>query len=174
MNEGFELETVSIRLVKDAPLFSKTEMNTPEKAVGVLWKHLHDFDREVICVINLNNRLMSINVNFASVGAVDQALAYPRELFKSSILSNASHMMLLHNHPSGSLRPSEKDIDMTKQMRKLCDMMGIPLLDHIIIGPDRNEYYSFRDNGEVFREHGQREKIADVLRAVASANERAR
>ncbi len=59
------------------------------------------FDREVVCVVNLSSDLKPINVHFASVGSLNEAMAHPRELFKASILSNAASMMLIHCHPSG-------------------------------------------------------------------------
>ncbi len=92
------------------------------------------FDREVVCVVNLSSDLKPINVHFASVGSLNEAMAHPRELFKSSILSNAASMMLIHCHPSGNIFPSKADTMMTDRMNKLCELIGIPLLDHIIVG----------------------------------------
>ena len=63
---------------------------------------------------------------------------------KSAILSNASNIMVLHNHPSGILSPSKDDIVTTARIIGACDMIGIPLLDHIIVGPKREEYFSMK------------------------------
>lgn len=98
-----KLDVVSIRLVKDAPIMSDKPIGNPIAAVELLGKQLCDMDREVLCVINLKANGVPINCNFVSMGAVDQTVAHPRELFKSAILSNASSMLLLHNHPSGNL-----------------------------------------------------------------------
>lgn len=61
-------------------------------------KYLCEMDREVLCVINLKTDGTPINCNIVSIGAIDETVAHPREIFKSSILCNASRMMLVHNH----------------------------------------------------------------------------
>ena len=141
----FSLEVVSVRLVKDAPLLSGQSIRTPEDVVALLGNHMCALDREVICVINLRNDGVPINCHFASMGAINQAIAHPRELFKASILSNAAHMMLIHNHPSGSLKPSREDTRITDRMINLCEHIGIPLLDHVIVGGENREYFSFKE-----------------------------
>ena len=103
----------------------------------------------VVCVVNLRSDLKPINVHFASVGSLNEAMAHPRELFKSSILSNAASMMLIHCHPSGNVFPSKADTMMTDRMNKLCELMGIPLIDHIIVGGDNREFFSFREKGMI-------------------------
>jgi len=143
----FRLDVVSIRLVKDAPLFSDRPINTPEDAAALLGSCLCEMDREVICVVNLNADNVPINCNFASVGTVNRALMCPRELFKTSILSNAAKIMLVHNHPGGNLKPSRDDVMTTDLMAKLCSMMGIPLIDHVIVGRDNREIFSFFGKG---------------------------
>ena len=78
---------------------------------------------------------------------VDQKLKFaeePRELFKASFLSNASSMILVHNHPSGVLRPSPDDTRMTDRLLQVAGLMGVQLLDHIIVGGNNQEYFSFR------------------------------
>ena len=146
MQEPFKLEVASIRLVKDAPLFSDHKITTPADAVKVLGDFLCEMDREVMCVINLKSDGTPINCNIVSMGAVNQTLAEPRELFKSSILSNAAQMIMVHNHPSGRLEPSEQDAMLTDRMLKLTELMGIRLADHVIVGGGNSQYFSFREN----------------------------
>lgn len=140
-----KLDVVSIRLVKEAPILSDKEISSPADAIELLGNHLADMDREVLCIINLRSNGIPINCNFISIGAVDQTIAHPREIFKSCILSNATSMILLHNHPSGRLLPSKDDCVLTDRMLKLSDLIGIPLLDHIIVGGNNNDYFSFRE-----------------------------
>lgn len=147
MQESFELEVVSIRLVKDAPLFSDHKIATPEDAVKVVGDFLCEMDREVLCVINLKSDGTPINCSIVSMGAVNQTIAEPREFFKASILSNAAQMIIVHNHPSGSLNPSKQDTRITDRMLKLTDLMGITLKDHVIVGGDNREYFSFHEKG---------------------------
>ena len=149
LDNDFSLDVVSIRLVKDAPIFSERPFTTPEEVAGVLGEVICQFDREVIAVVNLSSNLKPINVHFASVGALNEAMAHPRELLKASVLSNASQMLLMHNHPSGNLTPSKADTMMTDRMIKVCELMGIPLVDHIIVGGDNREFFSFKEKGMI-------------------------
>lgn len=145
MEEKHCLEVVSVRLVKDAPVLSEHQIKGPEDAIAALGEILCELDREVLCVINLKTDGTPINCHFASMGAVNYSIMCPRELFKSSILSNAANMIIIHNHPSGRLEPSKEDIAVTDRMINLCDMMGIPLLDHVIVGGNNREYFSFKE-----------------------------
>lgn len=147
MGEGYSLDVVSIRLVKDAPIMSDYRLAGAEDVATLMGDVLRDLDREVVCVINMKADGTPINCNFAGMGTVNRSLACPRELFKSSILSNAAMMMLVHNHPSGNLSPSKEDINLTGQLIVLCDMMEIPLADHVIVGGDSGQYFSFLNNG---------------------------
>ena len=114
----FKLDVVSVRLVKDAPIYSEHTFNNPADIAAVMGDCMCQFDREVVCVVNLRSDLKPINVHFASVGSLNEAMAHPRELFKSSILSNAASMMLIHCHPSGNVFPSKADTMMTDRMNK--------------------------------------------------------
>lgn len=108
MNNDFKLDVVSVRLVKEAPIFSDVKITTPEIATWLIGKYLCEMDREVLCVVNLKSDNTPINCTMASVGSLNQLLVSPREIFKTSILSNAANMLLIHNHPSGSLNPSKR------------------------------------------------------------------
>ena len=143
--DPFELEVVSVRLVKEAAVYAEQPVTSPPEVIALLGEYMCEFDREVVCVVNLRNDGIPLNCHFASMGAVDLALAHPRELFKASILSNASGMLLIHNHPSGRLAPSKADVRLTDQMVNLCELMGIPLYDHIIVGGKNNNYFSFKE-----------------------------
>lgn len=138
------LEQVAVRLVKQPPLYSDVPMNNPEAAVRVMNDFLAEMDRELVCIVNLQADLKPINMNIVSAGALDEAIVHPREIMKSAILSNANSMMLIHNHPSGSVSPSEKDIQVTIRLQEVGSLMGIPVIDHIITGRGQ-EYYSFKE-----------------------------
>ena len=141
----FKLDVVSIRLVKDAPLCSGHPITNPLDAIALVGEQLCEMDREVLCVINLRPDGRPINCSFVSVGTVNESMAHPREIFKTSILSNAASMILVHNHPSGNLSPSKNDSMITDRMVKMCSYMGIPLEDHIIVGGDNTSYFSFKE-----------------------------
>lgn len=145
-DEAFKLDTVSIRLVKTRePVTSEEPLSSPDAVVRALAKEMSDYDREVIGVINFNAKMQPINVNFVSAGTLNYSVAHPREILKSAILSNASSMMMIHNHPSQDTTPSEEDVMITDRMSQLCGLAGIPLVDHIIVGGDGKEYFSFAE-----------------------------
>lgn len=145
-DEAFKLDTVSIRLVKTRePVTSEEPLSSPDAVVRALAKEMSDYDREVIGVINFNAKMQPINVNFVSAGTLNYSVAHPREILKSAILSNASSMMMIHNHPSQDTTPSEADVMITDRMSQLCELAGIPLVDHIIVGGDGKEYFSFTE-----------------------------
>lgn len=160
--DDFALEVVSVRLVRDAPILSEAEINSPEDAVRLVGEQLCGMDQEVVCVINLKADNTPINCHFASVGALNYSMAHPRELLKASILSNAAGMILAHNHTSGKLLPSEDDVRLTEKMQQVCGLVGIPLVDHVIVGGDNSRYFSFREKGLV--KNPQREYQTDYRR----------
>lgn len=145
----FALEVVSVRLVRDAPILSETKIQTAADVIHLVGEQLCDMDREVVCVINLKMDNTPINCHFASVGALDYSMAHPRELLKTGILSNAAGMILCHSHVSGNLVPSEADVKLTDRMQQVCELVGIPLLDHVIVGGDNSMYFSFKEKGLV-------------------------
>ena len=143
----YKLDQVAIRMVKERPLLSETPVNTPDSVVRLLHELFKDYDREVFAVVNFQHNMQPINMNIVSIGALNMTLVHPREMLKSIVLSNASGVMLIHNHPSGQLIPSEEDKIMTAKMSKLLELMEVNLIDHIILGPGEG-YYSFHERGE--------------------------
>ena len=74
-------------------------------------------------------------------------MVHPREVFKEAYLLNAVSIICIHNHPTGDVSPSRDDINLTKRLIEVGDLLGIKVLDHLIIGS--NTYYSFLENGEI-------------------------
>ena len=146
MSDSYSLDQVAVRMVKMPPLMSKEPMNSPKAAIRIMNDTLKEFDREALVVVNLQSDLKPINMNFVSLGTLNSSVAHPREILKTSILSNAASIMLFHNHPSGSLNPSREDVELTDRLQQACQVIGIPILDHIIIGTD-DRYYSFHEKG---------------------------
>ena len=85
------------------------------------------------------------DMNLVSVGTINASLVIPREVFKSSILANASAIIGLHNHPSGNVKPSKEDMIVTRKLQKCGQLLGIELLDHIIVGGTNGKMLSFRE-----------------------------
>ena len=92
------LEMVKVRLVSDYKLHSEEPITSNEDAVELLKRELSEYDREAICVLNLNAKGKPINASITSVGDISTAVAHPREIFKCAVLSSAAGIVLLHNH----------------------------------------------------------------------------
>ena len=153
MAEEYELKQVKVRLklAEAEPLYSTEQITTPDKAAEVMAGVLSQMDREYCCVVNLDGANHPINFNVVSIGDVNQAHVPIQNVFKSAILSNASSIMMFHNHPSGSVQASREDIDVTKRLIEAGKIMNIPVLDHIIVGGGTAERFSFKEaNPEMF------------------------
>ena len=144
MKRKYGIDQVSVRLVKEAPILCEEEISTPEDAIRILGDTFKDYDREVVGVVHLRSDNVPINMTIISMGTLNQSLVHPREVLKAAFLSNAASILLFHNHPSGSLKPSKEDIALTGRMQKLCMLAGIPVIDHVILGNDQS-YFSFRE-----------------------------
>ena len=160
MKNEFKLEKVNIRLVPDAPIYSKTPITTPEDAIHMVADILKDMDRECVCVINMSQRGNPINVNIVSIGAINYCVVHPADIFKAAILSNATRMILVHNHPSGNVNPSRDDILVTDRLKQAGEIMGITLTDHVIVNPEVTKYFSIQANE--IRLYTERETERDV------------
>ncbi len=101
-------------------------------------------DREMFLSIMLTVKNDLIGVETVSIGSITASTTTPRDVFKSAILANAVSIIVCHNHPSGSLVPSNEDIKITKQLVDAGEMLGIKVLDHLIIS--NQGYRSVRDN----------------------------
>ena len=150
MPEESGLKEVHVRLAlkEGQTLYSSEPMNSPWRAVDVMREALREMDREMVCVVNLDTKLHPINYNIVSIGSIDQSVVPIQNVFKSSILSNAASIMVLHNHPSGDVTPSQEDYDATHRLSEAGKLMDIRLVDHIIVGGDRGDIYSFREHNE--------------------------
>lgn len=124
-----------------------------QQPVVASWSALIDYchtvmdHREVeqfrILFLDRKNRLIADEEQ--ARGTVDHVPVYPREVVKRALELNASAMILVHNHPSGDPTPSESDISVTRQIQYACDVMGLSIHDHIIVG--KSKEVSFRAEG---------------------------
>lgn len=156
MNNSYILRESEIRLklAEGRSLYSSVPLSNPDIAVDTMAGLLRELDHEVACVVNLDTRLRPINFTVIGVGNQNSCPVPVSNIFKSALLSGASSIMLLHNHPSGDVTPSQEDLDVTRKLILAGNLMECPLTDHIIIGGMTGEYYSIRsDHHEIdFRE----------------------
>jgi DNA repair protein RadC len=104
--------------------------------VSAVKPFFRNLDREKFGVLVLNTRNAPVAFHMVSVGNLDSSIVHPREVFKFAILASAASVILVHNHPSGQLDPSSEDINLTHRLVEAGELMGIPVLDHIIITDD--------------------------------------
>lgn len=93
-----------------------------------------DYSEEHFGVFSLDSKGNILGYNEVAIGELNSAGVHPREVFKGVILLNAACIIMVHNHPSGDSTPSEADISTTKRFVEGGELLGIPVLDHIIIG----------------------------------------
>ena len=101
--------------------------------------------REEFKVLFLNNYNMLVGSETLFVGTIDKSAIYPREIIEKVLYYKAKGVIFAHNHPSGNIRPSKQDIQLTEHMQEVLDMLDIKLLEHIIITQDG--YFSFLEEG---------------------------
>lgn len=111
-----------------------TAMATPDAAFSVLEPLLSDRPTEEFWCLLLDGRHRAIGVAQATVGTLTASLVHPREVFGPAVRMGAAAVVVAHNHPSGDPEPSSEDITVTRRLLEVGDLLGIPLLDHLVIG----------------------------------------
>lgn len=125
--------------------FDAKFINSSADAAAYLRPMLQNRQKEVFGVVFLNQANKIIHFEIISQGGITGTVVDPRIIFKNAFTHNATGIILTHNHPSGSLKPSEADKQLTDKIKSASSFMEIRLLDHIIIS--ENGYYSFSDKG---------------------------
>ena len=137
---------VSLKLIKeDSVLYETRTIRSPYDAYKLIKNFLIDSDREKFVVACLDTKNQPVNISVVSIGSVNSAIVHPREVFKVAMLSNASKIICFHNHPSGNLKCSKEDENITDRLKECGEILGIELVDHIIVG-DNDTYFSFKEN----------------------------
>ena len=123
-------------------------LRTPFGAAEFIRRMLPDNVREHFVVLFLDGQHQVVSFYVAATGTAASCPVAPREVFQAAILSGAIAIIVAHNHPSATnVTPSAEDRAVTKRLWDAGDLLGIPLLDHIIIGGEN--YYSFKEKDEI-------------------------
>jgi len=117
----------------------------PEDVARGLMLQMAPLDREQFRVLLLDTRHGLIDAEVIAVGGLDHVPADPREVFKPAIRRSAAAVIVAHNHPSGDPEPSERDFQLTARLARAGEVLGVPLLDHLVIG--RAGYVSLAARG---------------------------
>ena len=122
-------------------------LSTCRDAAAAFMALLQDEAAEVFGVLCLTTKHRAIAYHEVSRGTLDATLVHPREVFKGALLANAAAIIVGHNHPSGDCTPSPDDIALTQRLVSAGELLGIPVLDHVIIGDGR--YISLKEAGRL-------------------------
>ncbi len=120
----------------------QTRIQRPEDLAEWFMMTFGPRKQEHFIAVYLDTKGKILSHRILYIGTLNESCVHPRDIFKEAYLENAQSVILVHNHPSGDVMPSQQDIVCTNQIRNVAKMMGIQLLDHIIVS--RNSYYSLK------------------------------
>lgn len=141
---GYVSYRTLVQLVREGTGFEPMRIGGPQDAYQFL-RHVRNADRERLHSIMLDAANHVVGCEEVSRGSLNTTRTVPREIYKGALLANALGIILGHNHPSGTLEPSNEDIEFTRLVRKAGELLGVELYDHIIVS-DRG-YTSLRERG---------------------------
>lgn len=125
---------------------NRKDLNNPD-AVGAYFASLiSDFQKEHFIAVFLNSKGEPVGHEIVSVGTLNSSLVHPREVFKKAILHGAASIIVGHNHPSGNVRPSPEDVQVTNRLKEVGQLIGISVLDHVVF-EELGKAFSFREEG---------------------------
>ncbi len=149
LSKKFDIPIVkSMQIIACAELgrrfFQKKDASVPMvRTAREVFEYVHDMrtlSKEHLRGLYLNAHYKVIHDEVISIGTVDGNMIHPREVFKPALEYSAVALILVHNHPSGSLDPSKADIEVTNQIIEAGKLLGVSLIDHVIV--NRNSFFS--------------------------------
>lgn len=132
------------RMNKKIDTLNNIIINNSEKVFAYFNDLFKNKTQEYFYCLYLDNRKKVIKNKLLFIGTLNYSTVHPREIFKEAYLSSATSIICIHNHPSGSIKPSNNDIELTNNLIKVGMLLGIKIDDHLIIGKDK--YFSFYEN----------------------------
>lgn len=128
----------------------KTVVDDPSVAAAALSHELMWQSQERFAVLFLDIKHRILGTKVVTIGTATETLAHPREIFREVIRQGATRAIVAHNHPSGNVEPSQEDITLTRQLLEASQILGIPLLDHLILGD--GDFASLRQTTSIWQE----------------------
>lgn len=148
---GTRINIYSVTLVRESAKVYDLDrtIRSPRDAYDVIQDvlELSTKTKENLVMMSLNTKNQVIGLHTIHVGTVNASLVHPRDVLQQAILNNATSFMMFHNHPSGDVRPSNEDIEVTNRMVEAGKIIGIEMLDHIIVG--ERTYLSMSEKGYI-------------------------
>jgi DNA repair protein RadC len=131
----------------------RTIIDSPEAAVAALSQDLmwQTTERFAVLLLDVKNQLLGLKV--ITIGTATETLAHPREIFREIIRHGATRAIIAHNHPTGSVEPSQEDITLTEQLLQAGQFLSLPIVDHLILG--NGHYNSLRQMTKVWEQYPQ-------------------
>ena len=137
---AFELATRLLLDQDDEAIIIKTPND-----VYQLLKEINKYKKEYFIGLYLNARNQLIHQETVAIGSLSANIIHPREVFEPAIKYHAASVVVVHNHPSGNLKPSKEDLEITKRLISSGELLGIKVVDHLIIAG--KEFYSLKEKG---------------------------
>jgi DNA repair protein RadC len=122
-----------------------TTITGSSQLAGYMSEKLSGEQREHFYTLLLDTKHRLVREVPVSIGSLSESVVHPREVFRNAIRESAARVVLVHNHPSGNPDPSPEDKSLTRRLVEAGELLGIPVLDHIIVGHDT--YFSFAERG---------------------------
>ena len=141
LDRSFHVQELEVRFRPGRKPPEPTAITSPNIAFDLLRQHYADQPREQLICLSLNSRNQVIGLEIVSQGTADAAHASTREVFKAPIIINATAIILVHNHPGGSVEPSVDDRRTAQRLREAGQLMDIKVLDFMVITTE--SFYSF-------------------------------
>ena len=139
-----DLYRMSSAITHDNPI-----LNSPEAVASFMrsvMDQIHDKEAFIVAFLNTRNRV--IDYDEVALGSINGAVVHPREVFRKAIINKANAVVISHNHPTGDVTPSQQDHLATERLKQVGDIVGIPVMDHVIVnGLNSHDFFSFRANG---------------------------
>ncbi len=138
---------VSQRISKRKAFADQPVISSASSLTDYLGAAMANLPEEQFRVVFLDNSNRILKDEVLSEGVEDQTAVYPRKVVKRALMLNATGIIVVHNHPTGQLTPSNADRNITKALANAAESLDLRFLDHIIVGREGKGYFSFRENG---------------------------
>ena len=141
---------VTLHYISEKKPKNKISITSPEEAAGLLWDIFPKEQMELkerFCLILLDNAKHCLGWSVTSIGGKTATVVDTSEVVTIALLGAAQSVIISHNHPSGVLRPSMADLNLTRKLTRALSYLGITLEDHIIL--NKNSFYSFKAHGDL-------------------------
>jgi DNA repair protein RadC len=135
---------MTYQIISERKLKHKVQIKGPEEVYQMVKRYAEE-KQEYFILLTLDGSHIVISISIISIGIVNKTLVHPREVFCKAISDRASAIIVCHNHPSDAVNPSDEDKEITERIFQTGEIIGIPLIDHIIIS--KSGYNSLKQQG---------------------------